>query len=159
MLATPSGEQPDVWAINKLQGVSVEWAGTLATSELTSALKSATDRERPDGSDRRSMPSGHASTTSAYASLAWRNIDQIEIPLGLRWSLRGGLLVLAGGAAWARVEAGKHFPTDVLVGAALGNFVTGFIHDAFLGPASSLRVSAYADPERGDGSVGVAWSW
>jgi membrane-associated phospholipid phosphatase len=137
----------------------VEWAGVLATDVLVSGLKPATDRERPDGSDQSSMPSGHASATSAFASLAWRNVDQIEMPEGLRWSLRSGLLVLAGSSAWARVEAGKHFPTDVLVGAALGNFVTGFIHDAFLGPASPMRLNAYADPERGDRSVGVTWSW
>jgi hypothetical protein len=35
--------------------------------------------------------------------------------------------------AWARVEGAKHFPSDVLAGAALGYFITAFIHDAFLG--------------------------
>jgi membrane-associated phospholipid phosphatase len=34
--------------------------------------------------------------------------------------------------AWARVEARKHYPSDVLAGAALGHFLTAFIHDAFL---------------------------
>jgi len=39
----------------------------------------------------------------------------------------------ATATAWARVEAGKHYPSDVLAGAALAHFVTVFIHDAFLG--------------------------
>ncbi|MBD3343874.1 MAG: hypothetical protein GF401_02280 [Chitinivibrionales bacterium] len=30
------------------------------------------------------------------------------------------------GTGWARVEAQKHYPTDVLVGAALGNFCATF---------------------------------
>ena len=53
-------------------------------------------------------------------------------------------LVRASGVAWARVEAGRHFPSDVLAGAALGNFITTFILDAFLSPSedSSLGFSS-----------------
>ena len=32
----------------------------------------------------------------------------------------------------ARVEAQRHYPSDVLAGTALGHFLTAFIHDAFL---------------------------
>ena len=35
--------------------------------------------------------------------------------------------------AWARVEGDRHYPSDVLAGAALGHFLSAFIHDAFLG--------------------------
>ena len=38
---------------------------------------------------------------------------------------------------WARIEAGAHFPSDTLLGAALGNFVASFVNDAFLGPVGS----------------------
>lgn len=40
--------------------------------------------------------------------------------------------VLASGVAWAWVEGRKHYPSDVLYGAAPGHFLTAFIHDAFL---------------------------
>jgi hypothetical protein len=43
--------------------------------------------------------------------------------------------------AWARIEAGAHYPTDVLAGAALGNFVSLFVHDAFLGGDCSVSVT------------------
>jgi membrane-associated phospholipid phosphatase len=43
-----------------------------------------------------------------------------------------GNVVLAGGVAWARVEGRRHYPSDVLFGAALGHFLTAFIHDAFM---------------------------
>jgi hypothetical protein len=36
------------------------------------------------------------------------------------------------GVAWARVEAGAHFPSDVLAGAALGNFLSAVVHDSFM---------------------------
>ena len=40
---------------------------------------------------------------------------------------------IAAGTAWARIEAGEHYPSDVLVGYALGHFFSAFIQDAFLG--------------------------
>ena len=39
----------------------------------------------------------------------------------------------------ARVGGRKHFPSDVLFGAALGHFLTAFIHDAFLNLAEDGR--------------------
>jgi len=44
-----------------------------------------------------------------------------------------GFGVIAAGTAWARVEGGVHYPSDVLAGMALGHFVAAFINDAFMG--------------------------
>ena len=52
------------------------------------------------------------------------------------------------------IEAGAHFPSDTLLGAALGNFVASFVNDAFLGPVgSTARVGVTASPE------GLLVSW
>jgi hypothetical protein len=158
MLVAPSGDEFGPWARNKVQGFVIEWAAVSATGELTSGLKSATERERPDGSDRRSFPSGHTSRAFATSALAWRNLDAAEMPDALRWTARGGLVLLATGTAWARVESGEHYPTDVLVGAALGNFVARFVHDSLLGPSPAVRWTAFADPVAGEWSLGVAIS-
>jgi membrane-associated phospholipid phosphatase len=91
------------------------------------------NRERPDESDNNSFPSGHSSASFSAATLANRNLDSIGLSKKLRRPLQAGNLLLATGAAWARVEGRKHFPSDVLAGAALGHFLTAFIHDAFLG--------------------------
>ncbi len=132
LLATPSGDPPRDWALAKLKGGAVELGAIAATRGLTDVLKDASDRERPDGSDDRSFPSGHTSHAFAFATLANRNLESLDFLEGVRTPLQIGNAVLASGVGWARVEARKHHPSDVLFGAALGHFVTAFIHDAFL---------------------------
>ena len=38
------------------------------------------------------------------------------------------------------MEAQEHYPTDVLMGAALGNFIAILVHDAFLGTNNNMHV-------------------
>jgi len=159
MIATPSGTEPMVWAQNKFQGLFMQWSATWITSESTSLLKEAFERERPDGSNQRSMPSGHASSAFASRALASDNIGTMQISNGLRWTLDAGLFALAGGTAWARVEAGKHYPTDVLAGAALGNFIARFVDEAFLDLHGGIRLMAYADAAEGEWALGLEWSF
>ena len=128
-LATPSGSDP----ASKLKGLGVEGSAGAATAALTELLKIGVGRERPDGSNANSFPSGHSSGAFAAAAVAEENVESLPLSNVERISLRTGFVVLASGTAWARVEAKKHFPTDVLAGAALGNFVSLFIHNAFLG--------------------------
>jgi hypothetical protein len=132
LLATPSGDTPEVWLPSKLKGAAVAAGALWASARVTDLLKSATGRERPDGSDDRSFPSGHTSHAFSSATLANRNLESIDALDGIRPVLQVGNTVLASGVAWARVEARKHYPSDVLAGAALGHFLTAFIHDAFL---------------------------
>lgn len=51
--------------------------------------------------------------------------------------------------AWARVAANKHYPTDVLAGAALGHFLMAVIHDSFMGLDESVHVSMQLDADNG----------
>lgn len=119
----------------------VQHAAAVATTTVSSGIKAATDRERPDRSDRESFPSGHGSRAFSYAASARRNLADSRLNPGLQRGLDIGLLALAGGTAWARVEAGKHHPTDVLAGAALGNFLTTLINEAFLDAKPDVAVS------------------
>jgi membrane-associated phospholipid phosphatase len=54
------------------------------------------------------------------------------MPQALKSPLKIGNYLLASGVGWARVEGRRHYPSDVLAGAALGHFLTAFIHDAFM---------------------------
>ena len=131
-LATPGGDDPERWACAKLKGIAVEATAVAATLATTGILKEAADRRRPDSSNDDSFPSGHASGSFAYATLANRNLDRIDMPPPFRTGLQIGNVVLAGGVAWARVEGRRHYPSDVLFGAALGHFLAAFIHDALM---------------------------
>jgi len=139
-LATPSGDTLGEWAPAKLQGYAVEFGAIGAVGAATEVLKVEMHRHRPDGSDDMSFPSGHTSAAFSCATLANRNLDSIGALEDVRPVLEVANTVLAAGAGWARVEAGKHYPSDVLFGAALGHFLTAFVHDAFMNLPKDSKV-------------------
>ena len=118
----------------------VEYAGVAATAQVTGWLKASSKRERPNGTNTRSFPSGHSSAAFAYAAMTNRNIDRLPLKQGWKYAAQTVETSFAVLTAWARVEAGAHYPSDVLAGAALGNFISLLLHDAFLGKESMLRV-------------------
>jgi membrane-associated phospholipid phosphatase len=78
---------------------------------------------------------------------------------GLRLPLQIGNLLLATGVGWSRVEAGKHFPSDVLAGAALGHFLSAFIHDAFMGLPRDNRLSFDVLPSKHGVIIGLSFAF
>jgi PAP2 superfamily len=78
---------------------------------LVEPIKFAVRRERPDGSDHQSFPSGHASVTFATATV-------IERHLGWRKSIVG--YAIASYVAMSRIHDNKHYLSDVVFGAAVG---------------------------------------
>lgn len=61
--------------------------------------------------------------------------------------------------AWARVEGNVHYPSDVLVGAALGNFIGMFIHDAFIGRAEDDIPIVSVAPKRGGATLVIGFRY
>jgi membrane-associated phospholipid phosphatase len=80
----------------------------------TSAIKSAAQRNRPDGSNNLSFPSGHASGAFAMASV-----------FDAHYGPKVGIPAYAAAAAigLSRIESNKHHLSDVLAGATLGYLV------------------------------------
>lgn len=145
ILATPSGPEPGEWFLNKLKGTLVNVAAVSATGAITNLLKDAVGRERPNGADDKSFPSGHTSSSAVHTRLASRNLQSIKMPDGARTTLDVGLHALTIGTSWARIEAGWHYPSDTLFSMALGNFIASFVNDAFMGlspsqPALAVQV-------------------
>jgi len=143
LVATPGGDDPGQWLISKAKGGAVELAAVAVTSTATVALKDATGRERPNGADDESFPSGHTSSAAVHGQLAKSNLEAIPMDPGLRRTADIGVDAVVLGTAWARVEAGWHYPSDTLVGMALGTFVASFATRAFL-------------PEMSESSLGLA---
>jgi len=146
-LATPSGENSGERAWPKAKGAGAEAVAVGAALATAEVLKSLSDRERPDDSDRESFPSAHSTAAFAFASVGRRNLDAIEPGGGLRTALDVGFASLGVATAWARVEAKRHYPSDVLAGAAVGNFVTAFLCDAFFGLNATSAVRFGVTPE------------
>jgi hypothetical protein len=84
----------------------------LMSELLVEPLKFGVRRQRPDGSNKRSFPSGHASVTFAAATV-------IERHLGWRKSLLG--YGIASYVAASRMHDNRHYLSDVVFGAAVGS--------------------------------------
>ena len=156
-LATPSGDDPQQWAIAKAKGLAVEYGAIAANGFTTEWLKDGIGRERPNGTDRKSFPSGHASSSFAHVTLSNRNLDSIDMPKAVRRAFQIGNLGLAGTVAWARVEGKAHYPSDVLAGAALGHFLTAFIYDAFMNLPEDTKIDLAIAPLDGGATINLAW--
>ena len=108
------------WAATKTQLLLTEWAVVEATGGVTGWIKESADRERPDARDRRSFPSGHTSKATVQAQLAITNTEYLPLTQSTRALMNSGFNAMAIGTGWARVEAGRHHPADVLAGWSLG---------------------------------------
>ena len=139
VLATPS----------KARNAAVGVGAFAVTAGITEGLKVATSRERPNGIDDKSLPSGHAANAAVFNTLAVHNLQAIDMNSRLRTTLEIGAGAVTVGTAWARVESGDHYPSDVLVGMALGNFMGAFFAQTFLGLEPDARLAFGAEPVRG----------
>jgi hypothetical protein len=83
----------------------------IVTEILVQPLKLATQRERPDGSNKHSFPSGHAAVTFAGATV-------LERHLGWRKSFLA--YAVATYVAASRLHDNRHYLSDVAFGAAVG---------------------------------------
>lgn len=149
MLAARSGECGEWWA-DKARGALGNAAAVATTVGLTRTLKTGLERARPSGSDREGFPSGHTSSAAVHARLASRTLEFTALRPGARRALSAGMHTLMLGTAWARVEAGWHYPADTLAGMALGRFIGSLFHDAFVDPrrpSSGWTVLIYPRPD------------
>ena len=97
------------------------------TFGLTQGLKPIIRRQRPDLTDVLSFPSGHTAAAFCAATLIERNSGPaLGIPA----------YAVAALVGFSRVEAKRHFPSDVLAGAALGTAVATFVDALHFGDGS-----------------------
>lgn len=131
-----------------IERLAWEHVGALAATTVRIPIKKIIDRNRPNGGTE-GFPSGHATRAFSYVGMTYRNIDALNLNPVWEYSAKSIETGFGYSTAWARVEAGEHYPTDVLAGAALGNFVALFIYDAFFDKDYNTDVHVMLDGEGG----------
>jgi membrane-associated phospholipid phosphatase len=86
----------------------------LINAGFTTLLKETVQRERPNGEDHLSFPSGHASNAFTLAAVAERHYG---------WKVGLPAYAVAGAVAVSRLQRNKHYLSDVMAGATLGYIV------------------------------------
>lgn len=139
ILLAPGGNDARSWMVNKAKGYAVDLAAASAAIGTTHVLKTAVGRTRPSQTNDKSFPSGHTTTAATYDRLAARNLEYFDMTAAARRRLTIGLDALTIATAWARVEAGAHYPSDTLFSIALGNFCANFFRNAFMESAGDRK--------------------
>jgi membrane-associated phospholipid phosphatase len=114
----------------------------LLTQAITYGLKTATHRTRPDGTAQ-AFPSGHASATFATATVLQRHLG---------WKVGVPAYALAGYVAASRLASNRHYPSDVIFGAALGTVIGRSV------TLGSGRVRFAVEPLASPGGAGIAFT-
>ena len=115
----------------------------MLTAAMTQGLKFSVGRTRPDGT-RYSFPSGHSSATFATATVLQRNFG---------WKVGIPAYGFAAFIAGSRLQANRHYASDVLFGAAIG-IVGG--RTVTIGHGNKrFALAPIAAP--GGAGVGVSW--
>ncbi|MEF8796973.1 MAG: phosphatase PAP2 family protein [Salinivenus sp.] len=162
------GAVPLTWGVAAVrggEGTAAAYRLTLSqggTYGLVLGLKHAVGRPRPyvrrplvsrssrygpsQGEQYQAFPSGHAALSAALAT-SW----SLTHP---RWYVVGPSATWAVGVALSRLYLGVHYPSDVLVGAALGAGLATLIHQ-FRGALTPPRIRDDPHAVEGPPPVGV----
>ena len=133
----------------------------LATQGLVHLTKVTVARDRPaDNNSSNSFPSGHAAWGFAAATYLQRRAREREILSP--WIMTPLIYAPAVFAAANRVESDKHWPSDVVTGAAIGTILTNWFANAHWGSDQNsqhhifARPKARCIPQAGPDWVGIA---
>lgn len=100
---------------HNLKDRSIIYASSyIMMSGAVSGLKFLTKVERPDGSSNNSFPSGHTATAFSGAEFLWQEYKDVNIWYGI-----AGYTV-ATGTGFFRIYNGRHWLSDVAMGAGIG---------------------------------------
>jgi membrane-associated phospholipid phosphatase len=141
---------------------------------LTYLAKNAFSRTRPfvynDNPDiplalkmertaRRSFHSGH--TSSAFASMVFLAsvFERLYPSSSARGWVWGGCLTAAATTGYLRYAAGRHYPTDILVGAAVGAFVGYLVPSLHEVEAAEQAGGPGGDKARQAMTLGITFSF
>ena len=115
-----------------------------ATLLLAEALKSSIHETRPNGSDNKSFPSGHA-------AIAFSAAQYLQMRGG--WQFGAPAYLAATWVAYSRVHVKDHYWKDVVAGGAVGALTTYYFTDSFRGPRIGVAIAPHS------ASIRYSQSW
>ena len=123
--------QPNTLGLMYLETYALQGGLTYLAKNLFSRTRPYVYNDNPDiplalkmeKTSRRSFYSGH--TSSAFASMVFLAsvFERLYPDSSARGWVWGGCMTAAATTGYLRYAAGRHYPTDILVGAAMGAFV------------------------------------
>lgn len=135
------------------RGIEAAWAfGAMAA--VTEGLKASVRSVRPDGTDDRSFPSGHA-------AVAFTGAELVRMEYGWGWG--AGAYAVAASVAALRLYNGRHWLSDVLAGAGIG-VLSAHVGAWLTEPTERLlgidasRASLTVYPTRAPYSTEISWA-
>jgi len=144
---------------------SVSFEALLSTGLWVEVVKRATSRHRPTGGsngkffqygqpDTSSFPSGHSAGAFTIATVF---AHVYEDHRWVAWVAYGTATMIGA----SRVALGRHFPTDVIAGALIGNSIgrMALTRDGRLGPLSMKNLQPIYDPKNKGFGLGYHYSW
>jgi membrane-associated phospholipid phosphatase len=141
------------WAVARIGGQPAAAATATRTlravvvaSLVVGPVKAMVGRQRPDGTDHRSFPSGHSANAMAVAS---------SVVSGHGPRFGAAVYLSAATVPLARLHANRHYLSDVLAGAAVGTAAGWAV--AASAPAGGHPVSLACRPAAGGGVLAVVW--
>lgn len=134
-LLTPSLDENNSladYALSKTKGILVVTTASRTSRYTRKQMAQTFRRERPNQENNQSFPSGHATNASSRNKLISKNLESINMNSSIKTGINTLNTTMAVGTMWARVEGKRHYGSDVLVGYALGSFLSGFIYDSLM---------------------------
>jgi membrane-associated phospholipid phosphatase len=110
---------------------------SIVNLSYTALLKVTVRRERPDGSNNQSFPSGHASSAFALATVAERHYG---------WKVGVPAYAFAAAMGYSRLLRDKHYLSDVVAGATLG----------YIAGRTAVRVNSQAIGHPGGATLNIS---
>ena len=117
-----------------------------STVAATYLLKYTVQRERPNGEDTHSFPSGHSSSTFSSASF-------IHIRYGFKYAILP--YIAASYTAYSRVESQQHYLSDVVAGAVIGVVSSWYFTSSY----ESENIALQPLNQEGYSGVVISYKW
>ena len=99
------------YSLGQTDNAMMMFKSTLYSSVVTTTLKYSVNQRRPNGRNRQSFPSGHATTAFAFAS---------SVAAAHEWYWGAAAYAFAGFVGFSRMNDNMHYLHDVVAGATIG---------------------------------------